>query len=297
MTDRWIERPEGASTGALRLLCAFALSFGRWPARLVLYPIALYFMLRRKQERRASAEFLGRIFERRAGIGEVYRHILRFSQVTLDRLFLLHEGTRRFEIESTGLEEVHRIFAFHRGILLFGAHFGSYEVTRVLALGRPDIPFRTVIDIDQNPKISRLFNSLNPALTATVINSRQQGPAVALAIKDALDEGALVALLTDRPRPGGKTIATPFLGDRAYFPTAPWEIAAALGAPVMLCFGVYLGGNRYHLHFETVADRIVRERDGGRPLSDWIRVFADRLAARVKDAPYNWFNFYDFWAG
>lgn len=295
MTDDWIHRPEGGAPLALRLLCRFALSFGRAPARAILHPITLYFVLRRGPERRASRAFLSRVLGRRASYFDVYRHVLCFSQVTLDRLFLLREGTARFEIECTGLEEVNRLRASGRGILLFGAHFGSYEVTRVLGLSRPDIHFRTVIDVDQNPMMSRLLNALNPALAATVINPRESGPGVVLAIKDALEDGALVALLADRTRPGGRTVEAPFLGGDARFPTAPWELAASLGAPVMLCFGVYRGGNRYHLRFETVAERIDREREGGRPLSAWVRRFADRLAAEVRGEPRNWFNFYDFW--
>lgn len=295
MTDKWTDRPEGGAPVALRLLCGFALAFGRAPARAVLYPIALYFLLRRGPERRASRAFLSRAMGRPASLADVYRHILCFSQVTLDRLFLLREGTRRFAIECSGLDEVERLLALRRGILLFGAHFGSYEATRALGISRPQVGFRTVIDIAQNPAMSRLLNALNPALAATVINAREAGPGVALAIRDALDEGAIVALLADRLRPGGKANPTPFLGGIARFPTAPWEIAAALGAPVMLCFGVYLGANRYHLQFHTIAERIVRERDGGRPVADWIRDFAGRLEASVRDRPFNWFNFYDFW--
>ena len=66
---------------------------------------------------------------------------------------------------------------------------------------------------------------------------------------------------------------------------------------MVACFGVYRGRNRYDLQFETLAEQIVRERDGGRPLADWIRVFADRLERQVRGAPLNWFNFYDFWPG
>ena len=65
----------------------------------------------------------------------------------------------------------------------------------------------------------------------------------------------------------------------------------------MLCFGVYLGSNRYHLKFGTLAEHIARERDGGRPAAEWIRRYANRLEAEVRGNPHNWFNFYDFWPG
>ncbi len=296
MTDKWIQRPEGGGRPILVTMIGFARFFGRAASRIVIAVVAFYFMWRRGPERRASRVFLARVFGRPARLTEGYRHILCFSQVTLDRIFLLDQGLDRFEIETTGLEQVHELVAHGRGLLLFGAHFGSYEVTRALGLTRPDLRFRSVIDLGQAPAMSQLLNALSPELAATVIDSRQAGTGVALAIKDALDERALVAMLVDRVRPGGRSIEARFLGDTAAFPAAPWEIAVVLGTPVVLCFGTYLGGNRYHLHFEAVAERIQRERNGGRPLAEWVQHFADRLAARVQAAPYNWFNFYDFWA-
>ena len=203
MTGNWIRRPEGGGRLSLRLLRSFALSFGRAPARGILYFIAFYFMLRRGAERRASRAFLGRAIGRPATHLEIYRHILHFSQVTLDRIFLLQEGMQRFEIECVGLDDIHGMMALNRGVLLFGAHFGSFEILRVLSLRRPDLKFRAVIDLEQAPAMSQLLNALNPELAATVINAREAGPAVVLAIKDALEQRAAVTLLADRVRPWG----------------------------------------------------------------------------------------------
>jgi predicted LPLAT superfamily acyltransferase len=66
--------------------------------------------------------------------------------------------------------------------------------------------------------------------------------------------------------------------------------------PVMLAFGLYRGGNRYDLHFELFADRLVIERARRtEALDEILQRFADRLAHYAQLAPYNWFNFYDFW--
>jgi predicted LPLAT superfamily acyltransferase len=73
-------------------------------------------------------------------------------------------------------------------------------------------------------------------------------------------------------------------------------IAAALQVPVSLAFGIYRGGNRYDLVFETFSDGIRIERhDRTRALAALVDRYAQRLEHYARIAPYNWFNFYDFW--
>ncbi len=56
------------------------------------------------------------------------------------------------------------------------------------------------------------------------------------------------------------------------------------------------GGNRYELHFEAFADAVRVERANREAsLNAIIQRYADRLAHYTRGAPYNWFNFYDFW--
>ena len=297
MTTTWLLRPEGGGELALRTIRRVAMLFGRGAARAILYPVAAYFVFRRAPERRASRAFLSCVPGRRATLAEVFRHFLCFATVTLDRVFLLSDRFRRFDVRCYGLDELHRAIDLGRGVLLFGAHFGSFDALRVLSLQREDLTFRVVIDLDQNPTVSRLLSSLNPDLATTVINARQAGPTVALAIHDALATGGLVTLLVDRARPGNRVLQAEFFGQRAGFPTAAWEMAAALHAPVVLCFGIYRGRNRYDLHFELSAEEVTCDRRNREAeISERIREFAERLEEYVRKAPYNWFNFYDFWA-
>ena len=279
-----------------KLLSGFALGCGRTAARLVLYPITLYFLLRRGPERRASREYLRQIAGRNASLWQVAQHIHCFAAVTLDRVFLLSESFKRFDVRTFGLDQLRQAWAHGRGVLLLGSHLGSFDALRVLADFRSDIKLRVVIDIEQNRNLSDVLNALNPQLAQSVINARQEGTTTALIIKEALDEKSLVTLLADRARPGNQVMTADFLGRPAPFPTAPWQLAAALKVPVVLCFGLYRGGNRYDLHFETFADQLKLERARrDAELQQTIQRFAHRVAHHARSAPYNWFNFYDFW--
>jgi len=59
---------------------------------------------------------------------------------------------------------------------------------------------------------------------------------------------------------------------------------------------VDLGGNRYQLHFEPLADFSQTPRaDRDAAIRAAMQHYADRLTHYCRLAPYNWFNFFDFW--
>jgi predicted LPLAT superfamily acyltransferase len=296
VTGSWKHRREVGGRHAVRLIHAVSRVGGRGAARVLLYPIALYFMWRRPAERRDSRAYLGRVLGRRAGWRDVLRHIHTFSATILDRVFLLGGDGERFDVTVRGLEELHALMDEGRGVLLFGSHLGSFEVLRVFARQRPDCVIRVVFDKGHNPAVTEVLEALNPEVAATVIDAGRPGPAIMLDIQEAARQGALIALLVDRIQPGEPTVSVPFLGAPARFPVAPWLIAAVLRVPVALAFGLYRGGNRYDLVFERFSDGLAIPRSArATAVPDLVRRYAARLEHHVRDAPFNWFNFYDFW--
>ncbi len=296
MTAAWQQRSEVGNVFWLRVIVLISRSCGRSLARLLMWPATLYFFLRRGPERRSSRLYLERVLGRRVSQWQVYRHIHTFSCTILDRLFLFSERFKRFDIRTHGLRELDQALAGGKGVLLLGSHLGSFDALRVLSLERPDVTVRIVIDVEQNHKLMHFLNALNPALAASIINAREGGPAAAIAIKQALDGNAIVAILADRGQPNQAMGPADFLGFSAPFPHSPWLLAAAVKSPVMLAFGLYRGGNRYDLHFEKFADTLSIDRSRrAEVLAEIIQRFADRLAHYARLAPYNWFNFYDFW--
>ena len=296
MSGGWKQRREGGGRCAMWLLRSVSLRGGRGLARLLLYPITAYFVLRRGEERRDSRAYLSRVLGRPARLADVARHIHTFAATILDRVFLLGGDMRRFDIRVSGLESLHAALDRRQGVLVYGSHLGSFEVLRVLGRQRPDQQIRVVLDKGHSPAVTQLLDALNPDIAASVIDAGGDGPGIMFEIQKAASEGALVALLVDRTQPGEASMGAPFLGDEAQFPVAPWLLASVLQVPVQLAFGLYRGGNRYDLVFEPFSDGLaIPRRERAAAVPALIRRYAARLEHHVRDAPFNWFNFYDFW--
>ena len=183
-----------------------------------------------------------------------------------------------------------------QGVLLFGSHQGSFEALRAISTRRPDVNLRLLLDKQKTPALTELLEALAPDIGDKVIDASQDGASVALQMAEACAQGALVALLADRGREHEVLRRADLLGSPAPFPVSPWLLAHTLRVPVVLCFGLYLGGNRYRLVFESFAERIeIPRQDRAQALDAVITRYAQRVEHYIHQAPYNWFNFYDFW--
>ena len=68
-------------------------------------------------------------------------------------------------------------------------------------------------------------------------------------------------------------------------------------APLLLCFGSYLGDANYEIEFEALPSIESTQRaKRNEELSRFVNIYAKSLEKHVKYAPYNWFNFYRFWS-
>ena len=292
--NRWADLPERGTPALVRLIVWIAVRIGRWAARLLLYPITLYFLITAHTARRVSYEYLRRVRGRPVSWWHVFRHFHCFAATILDRVYLLKGEFEHFEVTLNQKEILHREIDSGKGCILLGSHLGSFEVLRALGVTQQDFPLKVLMDIAHNENITRFLDALNKEIASTVIVPDR--PDTLLRVKESLDAGFLIGMLGDRASSGGRTTQCQFLGAPATFPAGPILLAAMMRCPVILFFGLYRGGSRYEIYFEDFAPEIILNRDHrAEDIQHWMQQYVERLEYYAGLAPYNWFNFYAFW--
>ena len=290
----WRRQQEKSHLAILKLMVWISLTFGRRVGRIVLYGIAAYYVLFAAAARRASRAYLGRALGRWAEWPDGFRHVLSFASTIHDRIYLLNDRFDLFDIEVIGAEALLASLQRRPGALLIGAHLGSFEVLRAVGRGRAGLKGAMLMYAENARKINATLAAINPAATEDIIELGRTDSM--LLARDRLDQGYVVGMLADRGLGDDVTVDCEFLGEMAPFPVGPWRMAAMLRRPVFFMAGLYLGGNRYRIHFEPLADFSATPRaDAAAAIAAAQRHYAARLAHYCWLAPYNWFNFFDFW--
>ena len=290
----WLREQEKSNLAILKLMVWISLTFGRRAGRVVLHGIAAYYVLFAPRARRYSRAYLRRALGRWAGWTDGFRHVLSFASTIHDRIYLLNDRFDLFDIEIIGAEALHAALAQQPGALLIGAHLGSFEVLRAVGRGQAGLKVAMLMYEENARKINATLAAINPAANDDIIPLGRLDSL--LQASEKLEQGYLVGMLADRGLGDDPTVDCEFLGKMAPLPLGPFRTAAMLRRPVFFMTGLYLGGNRYRIHFEPLADFSATprgERDAA--IRAAMHAYAGRLTHFCRVAPYNWFNFFDFW--
>ena len=280
-----------------------AITFGRRVTRALLRVIVCGVLLN-GMTRRDSKRYLDRVLDRPARLRDVYAHVFAFAATVLDRVYLLQERFDEFVFEASGMETVLEPLARGEGVLAFGAHLGSFEALRMIGHDK-GLRVAMIMYEDNARLIGDALAALAPkAQLHTIALGRVDAM---LSTRQWLDDGGVAGLLADRTLPvhsqRSKSVALPFLGSPAMFSDGPFRLAAMLRRKVVFIAGLYRGGRTYDLRFIELADfgALAGPGPGSGAARDLaIRTALERyvqtLEALCREAPFNWFNFYDFWA-
>ncbi|HIL87062.1 MAG TPA: hypothetical protein EYG56_05495 [Candidatus Marinimicrobia bacterium] len=289
----WKISKERSNLFALRLICWLAINISRSFARFWLYPITLYFFLTSSQVRHASKNYLKRVnFSSNHNSIQVLRHIYYFSSVILDRVYFITDRTDQFDIKIFNENLVSELVKNNSGFILLGSHVGGFDILQHLTpkYGQAKI----MMDVSHNSMITDILYNLNPIIFDAIIDANSDN--TLLKIKEDLDDSKFIAILADRDIDNQKSIQCSLLGGDVSISKFPFTLAHILKKPVIVFFGIYVGGNKYEIHFKELrssfeGSRSNREDD----IVKDAQTYMSFIQNMVEKHPFNWFNFYDYW--
>jgi predicted LPLAT superfamily acyltransferase len=281
MSIAWRHRPERGTPGMKRLIIWLALHAGRPLCRVLLVPISAYFLATSPRARKASREFLTRALGRPATWRDTFRHLFVFGTTLLDRVFLLRGRHRDLVVEVSNATVFEEAIAAGRGCLLLGSHLGSFEMLGVVGSVERRLVINMVMNLQDGTDLRELLAGSGQGLPYNVIALGH--PESMLRVRECLERGEVVGILADRVYGGEATQEVPFLGASARFSLSPFRLARITGAPAVTAFALFRGGRRYEIVFESLH---------APELADYAAI----LERQARRSPFNWFNFYEFWA-
>ena len=115
-----------------------------------------------------------------------------------------------------------------------------------------------------------------------------------IALAEALDRGEVVAMQGDRPRTGGKTVATTLFGRPFEVPAGPAALARVANVPMLPVFAIRAGRRHFRLVFGAPI-QVARSRHRDADIAGASEVMVREIEAAIRRAPHQWFVFRALW--
>ncbi|AWK86261.1 glycosyltransferase family 2 protein [Azospirillum thermophilum] len=299
----WAGLAERGLYWGLRFCAAAYRLLGRRGCLAVIAPVVLYFYLTGAEQRRASAAFLARAFKaqgerRRPTPLDGFRHFLSFAGRALDTFAGWTGWLGPDAVQPGEVGALREAAAQDRGALFIVAHLGNVDLSRAVLDAATRRRLLVLVHTRHAENYNRILREWNPEAAVNTRQVTEIGPETAIALKERVEQGQWIVIAGDRVpvQSRGRVSLVPFLGEPAPFSQGPYILAALLDCPVYLLFCRREGG-RYRLDAEKLAERVVLPRGRrGEALAGYAAAFAGRLEQHALADPYQWFNFFDFWA-
>lgn len=300
----WAQINEVSFVAGMRLLFAVHRLLGRLPFRLMLYPVLCWYIAANGRARQASRSFLAQVrsyrpqLPLRSGLFGVFLHFAAFGESLLDKMLLWGGLFPINKVHLTGSAHITDATAAGRGGLIICTHLGNLELCRVIGRQHPALKLTVLVHTRHAQAFNQMLAQLDPGSQLNLMQVTDMSPATAMVLAEKVAQGEFVVIAGDRvpvsPQP--RVARASFLGRIAPFPIGPYVMAALLQCPVYLMFS-RRSAEGAEVSFEAFRERIVlprKQRDEA--LAELASAYAVRLEAHCLQAPYQWFNFYDFWA-
>jgi predicted LPLAT superfamily acyltransferase len=298
-TSHWAALIERGAVWGVAFVAAVYRLFGRRLCSAIMWPIVGFFYLTGTEQRQAARDYLRRVLLRKPGHRDGLRLHMDFANRAVDTFGAWIGAIPPTALSCDPPDALMRMAADPRGAVIVVSHHGNAEFSQ--AMLAPDMRGRLTVLVHTRhaENYNRILSKFRPTAGGRMLQVTEFDPQTAILLKERIEVGEWVAIAGDRVPvlSEGRVSRVPFLGDPADFSQGPWIIAALLECPVYLLFCRRESGERWRLSVELFADHVALPR-GRREeaLAEYAAAYARRLERECREAPWQWYNFFDFWA-
>lgn len=306
MNQHWSNISERGNLFGIRILLFCYKLSGRWFAWLILGPVILYFFITGREARRASGQFLYRVWQahpdgpikQKPGIWHSFTHFLSFGCAALDKVDSWLGKISSQQLSYTNYALFAKLRKNQQGAVFIGSHLGNLEVCRALSSQKYPVRINVLVFTQHAQAFNTMLKQLNVQVGVNLIQVNELGPDVAIMLKQRIDDGEYLVIVGDRTPIAnpGRVANCQFLQHGAPFSQGPLILASLLECPVYLLFCLRQRSG-FHIILESFCEsKLVLKRNVRQQrLNELCQIYADRLAYYAVRYPLQWFNFYDFW--
>ena len=304
MSHHWAEQNERGNRFFLNLTAWLVRHTPTALMRIITAVVCFYFYATAPRARAHIRAYQGRLKNTFPDVGlpgyfSVYRQFAAFGDAVGDR-FAVWQGKIRYE--HITLDDPDNLYADIRqtgvqGQILICSHLGNVEICRALAGHHPNFKLNVLVHSRHAQNFNRALKKAG-ASDIRLIQVDTLDTALMMRLADKLQQGEWLAIAADRiPVRGEKTVSVRFLGDNVALPQGAWLLAHILKARTNTLFVIKENG-RYRLSLRRFTDvpPTLRREGRDRYIAQTAQRYADILAEQARQAPLQWFNFFDFWS-
>ena len=175
------------------------------------------------------------------------------------------------------------------------SHFGNIELLRAIKSEHTQ-KINVLVYQKHATQFNQFLKKLNKHADVNLVSVDELGIETALILQEKLDQGEWVIVAADRvPVESDRVQPITFLGAEANWPQGAWILASLLKVPVLAVF-CYRVGSCFEVHIHAIAEQLHFPRKTRmQALQSTMRQYVILLEQHCMRAPYQWFNFYNFW--
>lgn len=220
----------------------------------------------------------------------IYKTYFSFGQALIDRTAVLAGLEHKFTYHFDGEDYIRTIAQEGNGGVLISIHGGNWSMAGSMLEDNVGNNARiNIVMLEaEHKKIQAFLQKIQVKQAANIIGIGDDFSHI-IAMGTALRNGELLCMHGDRFLPGAETVVVDFLGKKAHLPAGPFQLITRMKVPYTIVFAFKESIQHYH-YYSTPPYR------GASSVQEAAQYFATCVEQKIKQYPYQWYNFYDFWA-